>query len=137
MRLYLVRHGAAYNDSLTAKGKKECEDIHNQLESKGVKPKYIWHSEKKRAKETAKLLMPGSRLSEKEGLKPNDPIAPWIDTLNSTSDDLMLVGHFPFMRDLTEALTNLVVEFDNVTIVTLEGEGSEWKHLWTLSPKQL
>lgn len=118
MKLFLVRHGEYIPESinpekpLSDKGKSDIEKLGKQLKDNGYTVDEICHSNKLRAKETAEILakyvLKTDKLSQQEGLCPNDDAKPWADKINTYSEDIMLVGHLPFM----ESLSGILLEND-------------------------
>jgi len=153
MRLYLVQHGQAKPKELdpgrhlTGKGVRDTEKVAAFLKPLGLSVSAIWHSGKARAAQTAELL--GAALTatqgvvQHEGLAPNDPIGPVVETLRSAGGDLMIVGHLPFLSKLTSALIAGreeadVVAFQNSGVVCVErGEDAAHKFLWMVTPELL
>jgi phosphohistidine phosphatase len=41
-----------------------------------------------------------------QGLNPNDDIAPWVDRISAEAEDLMIVGHLPFLEKLASFLVS-------------------------------
>lgn len=151
MKLILVRHGETqtqevYKDrSLTERGKMECLDTAKFLKAGGIKIDVIWHSPKKRAIETAeifaRLLSPRRGLAEKSNLLPDDPPEGIFDEIIKQNQDIMIVGHIPFLQKLTSfALLNSgayeVVKFPTGGVVCLERrEDGKWLLLFELIPE--
>ena len=150
MTLYLVQHGKAVpkeqdpEEPLSEQGLQEVEDVARVAKNKGARLDKIEHSPKLRAKQTAetfeKYLNPGQGTSQREGIKAKDD--PTILGSEISSDqDLMLVGHLPFMEKLASYLLTgqterRVVKFQNGGIVALDrDEGSgEWMLRATIFP---
>jgi phosphohistidine phosphatase SixA len=64
------------------------------------------------------------------GLLPGDPIDPWMETANENSEDLLLVGHNPFMGDLASQLAGHPVGFDTAALVVFQRqEDGGWELL--------
>jgi phosphohistidine phosphatase len=65
------------------------------------------HSGKRRAEQTAEILAAalGGTLEARAGLGPNDPTAAIAREAGTWEDDVMLVGHLPFMAKLASRLT--------------------------------
>lgn len=150
MRLYLVQHGEAApetidpNRPLTAKGKADVLKIANFLKGK-VTIDIIWHSTKIRARETAGIIAENISLKkglfEKEGLAPNDPIYNIKkDILSEKPEDLMIVGHLPFLGKLASALLTdsesyNLVGFRQAGMVCLEQtDKGNWTVAWIVIP---
>ncbi len=148
MRLYLVRHGEAEfgtdDPGLSVRGVEQAVKSAAFAGENGVRPARIIHSPKRRAKETAeelaKVLCPRGGLSEKGGLSPNDDPTEWSDIIEHETDDLMLVGHMPYMPSLASLLltgdmNKGVMDFENAAILSLVRRGhGRWVIEWFVSP---
>ena len=148
MALYLVQHGKNLpkeqdpDKGLSPEGKSEVERIANVAKSYRVKVAVIKHSGKKRALETAKIF--ADILQPPNGVKKTSGIGPLDDVTKlqlNTDDNLMLVGHLPFMEKLASYLTvgstdKTVFKFQNGGIVCLDHdpETQSWYIKWTLMP---
>ncbi len=109
----------------------------------GLTVSAIRHSGKKRARETAEIfaqtLNPGGGVQEIEGLAPLDDVTKL--GLNS-KENLMLVGHLPFMEKLTSYLITgstdrpPVLKFQNggIVCIDLDRETNSWFIKWTIFP---
>ena len=112
MKLYLVQHGEAKSEaedperSLTARGEEETEKISGAAERLGLRPSKIYHSGKKRAEQTAGIIarVLGLPAQLAEGLNPDDNIRPWVERISGEMEDLMIVGHLPFLEKLASFL---------------------------------
>lgn len=150
MKLYLVRHGQAQpkevdaERGLTPAGQADVRRLAEFLRGLGLSAAVVWHSEKKRARQTAELLLPAlkraSGLRERDGLTPSAAVSPVAEELEQTDEDLMIVGHMPFQsllagRLLTGCEADLL-GFATATIACLErdGEGT-WRLLWMVTPQ--
>ncbi len=149
MALYLVQHGKSLskeNDpeqGLSEEGIAEVQRIANVAKGYGVKAASIKHSVKKRARRTAEIFAPAllaeGDIKEITGLKPMDDIKVIAKGLNS-KDNIMLVGHLPFMERLTAYLITgspdgEVFKFQNGGIVCMDQTAQEnWVIKWTLMP---
>jgi phosphohistidine phosphatase len=151
MALYLVQHGKAHpkdqdaEQGLSQEGVAEVERIAGVARQYGVRVRSIRHSGKKRAQQTAEIfavaLSPDKGVQSCKGIDPLDDVTVVAGDLHS-ADDLMLVGHLPFMERLTAYLITgtvekLVFKFQNGGIVCLDKgpEGRFWFIKWTLMPK--
>ena len=147
MRLYLVQHGEAEPEDVNPArplSKAGSNDIHNLgrwlLERNCVLGR-ILHSGKLRAQQSADIIAEHLGMATAtgmlDGLAPNDAPADIIDQLNEwrqsettsaqdniANNDVLLVGHLPFMSRLTNLLTHggehAVVDFVPGTLVCLE-----------------
>jgi phosphohistidine phosphatase len=152
MALYLVQHGKSLpkeqnpDQSLSEEGLAEVRRIAGVAAGYRVRPLAIRHSGKTRAEQTARvfaeaLLPEGGNAEPISGIGPVDDVSPVAGTLR-TEDNLMLVGHLPFMERLTGFLVTgsserLVFKFQNGGIVCLDKRPEDpfWFIKWTLMPK--
>ena len=112
MRLYLVQHGEARSEaedperSLTIRGEEETKKISDAAKRLGIRPSRIYHSGKKRAEQTAGIIAAALDLSVHagKGLNPNDDVRPWVERISGEAEDLMIVGHLPFLEKLASFL---------------------------------
>lgn len=152
MKLYLVQHGEAKSEemdpsrSLTEKGAADVGKVAGFLNPLHVKVKAVFHSGKTRARQTAEILAEVVRdgdLKAHGGLAPNDPVGPLKDEIAQTSDDLMIVGHLPFLGKLASVLVGGAESADSVAfrqggIVCLErDEKGAWRVRWMVTPDLL
>jgi phosphohistidine phosphatase len=150
MALYLVQHGKALprdqdaEQGLSREGVADVERIADVARQYGVRVRSIHHSGKKRARQTAEIfaaaLLPGEDVHVRTGIDPLDDVTLIAGDLNSVND-LMLVGHLPFMERLTAYLITgepekLVFKFQNGGIVCLDKDQDRrfWFIKWTLMP---
>lgn len=140
MNLYIVRHGKAAKGKkdrlrpLTRRGIRETKAAAGFLKRMGVQPGAIWHSERVRAIETAKILEalhPKAGLFEKIHMGPDDSVAPMMQMIEQASDDLMIVGHLPHLGKLIAKLLNAkksdeILRFPPSTIVILTDQEGKW-----------
>lgn len=153
MRLYLVRHGEAVSDfvdsrrPLSEKGKGDVQKIAQFLKSVNVKVDTIVHSGKRRAEETAaafqNTLNPSAKLLPQDYLSPNDPIDYIVKDISRCKDDLMVVGHLPFLANLVSQLVSnqedkIIIELKTSSVVALERDTSQiWRIIWFVTPDLL
>ena len=128
---------------LSGEGKNVVKGIANLAGKHGLTVSAIRHSGKKRARETAEIfaqtLNPGGVVQEIEGLAPLDDVTKL--GLNS-KENLMLVGHLPFMEKLTSYLITgstdrpPVLKFQNggIVCIDLDRETNSWFIKWTIFP---
>ncbi|MCG2831087.1 MAG: phosphohistidine phosphatase SixA [Desulfobacteraceae bacterium] len=150
MALLLVQHGKSLpKDKDPAKGRSEegiseVERIAGIAKKYGVNVSRIMHSGKKRALQTAEIfaeaLEPDGGIQEIEGINPLDDVAAFADKIE-ISDNLMLVGHLPFMERLTSHLITRSIEkpvfkFQNGGILCMDKdpETKVWFIKWSLMP---
>ncbi len=150
MALFLVQHGKSLpkdkdpQKGLSQEGIAETERIAKVAKGYAVPVSKIIHSGKTRARQTAEIfetaLKPSNGIHESSGLNPLDDVTVFADSIDST-EDVMLVGHLPFMERLTAYLITgsskkPVFKFQNSGIVCLDTDpGTEsWVIKWTLMP---
>ena len=152
MALFLVQHGKSLPEEqdpergLSQEGYTDVNRIAEVARGYGVRPEAIKHSGKKRARQTAEIFAEAllGEMSEIElisGIDPLDDVAVVANTLK-TGDNLMLVGHLPFMERLTGFLITgsaerLIFKFQNGGIVCLDKDpDAQWWFIkWSLSPR--
>ena len=151
MRLYLVQHGEAKSEaedperSLTARGEEETRKISEAAKRLGIRPAKIYQSGKKRAEQTAGFIASALGLPDEmgRGLNPNDDIRPWVERISASAEDLMIVGHLPFLEKLASFLVcgdegRKAVLFRYSAIVCLEKkEAGRWAIDWVLKPEMV
>ncbi len=117
-KLILVRHGESapgVPDSqrpLTESGKEFMQAAARELQRHDFKIVWIWHSPRRRARETAQILaqgLEGVSLECASGLQPNDSaeaLCDRLDTLAAEQDDGVgiVVGHLPQLDHVAAAL---------------------------------
>ncbi len=150
MALFLVQHGKSLpkdkdpEQGLSEQGIADVERIAGVARRYEVHVSLIRHSGKKRAKQTADIfassLNPEKGVQERSGLKPLDDVAAVADEI-SGKENLMLVGHLPFMERMTSYLITgstdrPVFRFQNGGILCLDQnpETDAWVIKWSLMP---
>jgi phosphohistidine phosphatase len=153
MHVYLVQHGEAQAEKedpqrrLTDKGIGEVQKVADFLCSLRLAINAVWHSGKARAQQTAELLAEATgardRVVERHGLGPKDPVAATKEALEQTDNEVMIVGHLPFLGKLVALLTtgseeNGVVAFQFGSVVCLERrDDGKWEVAWMITPALL
>lgn len=151
MKLYIVRHGkAASSDvdpkrSLTEEGLQEVKNIADFLKPLDMSVDYLWHSGKLRAAQTAQALSEAVTVTEQftahPGLAPNDDAAPIKHEVELAEQDVMLVGHLPFVAKLASLLltgsdVGNPIAFKPAAIICLDqSSGNHWQIDWMLIPE--
>jgi len=150
MALYLVQHGKCLSKDvdpekgLSQEGIAEVRRIAEVAKGYHVKPAVICHSGKKRARQTAEIfsetLEPVESLRQEDGIKPLDDVTAFTKGMD-VGQNVMLVGHLPFMERLcsyliTGSIEPAVFKFQNGGIVCLERspESENWAIRWALMP---
>ncbi|WP_321419822.1 phosphohistidine phosphatase SixA [uncultured Desulfobacter sp.] len=148
MSVFLVQHGLSLpktedpEKGLSEKGREETLKIAEVAAGYSVKISKIFHSGKKRAKQTAlimaEILCPGSDIEQMADISAMDDVKALGDRLGPDSNH-MVVGHLPYMEKLVSYLTTgreapKVLKFQNSGIVCLDQDESGWFIRWTLNP---
>jgi phosphohistidine phosphatase len=123
--LYIVRHGEAKpkdvdpERGLTDAGRTNVTDMAAWAATAGIRVDAIRHSGKLRAQQTAVIFAEhlGAQAVPAIGLAPNDDVADLAKAIESEPDDIMLVGHWPFLERLA---AQLVAGNAHSSVVTLE-----------------
>ncbi len=150
MAIFLVQHGKSLpkeadpENGLSEEGMGDAARIADVAKGYQVHVPEIRHSGKKRARQTAEIfasaLNPERGVQQASGLKPMDDVTGVAGEINN-QDDIMLVGHLPFMGRLTSYLITGTIDtpvfkFQNAGIVCLEQDpdSRSWVIKWTLMP---
>ena len=150
MLLYLVQHGWAFSKEedpergLTDQGKSESRKTGEFLRDHADDIHVIWHSGRKRSRETAEIIagvlgIP-ERILEHTYLGPNDPVSPVHSELKKAARDKIIVGHLPYLCKLASSLLTgyedqLSVSFINSGICCLEKNEGKWTMKWAVTPQ--
>ena len=148
-----MRHGEALSpqvdpeQGLTDNGKLKIEHVADHLKENGVTFKHIFHSAKKRARETAeimaKTISPEIKPVLQLNITPNDVPGLIIDEINSWNEDTLITSHLPFVPNLMTSLTGQdaylsAISFETGTIVCLErNDNGVWGVIWATSPSEI
>jgi len=114
MKLYLVQHAKAVPKEvdpqrpLTGQGLRDIQKIAELIEPLHLCVDYLWHSGKRRAVQTAEVLAKVIKVNiapaERQDLGPTDDVAVLRAELASVTDDIMIIGHLPFLDKLASLL---------------------------------
>ena len=153
IRLYLVRHGDAASPAedpacgLSEGGRAAIQRLAAFIRPLSLTPAEVRHSGKPRALQTANILagaLSGSPpVKGYAGLNPNDSPLEIAAQVESEEQDLMLVGHLPFMSLLSSHLLARggppeVITFRTGTMACLQrGSGDVWHLEWVVHPDLL
>lgn len=149
MKLYLVRHGDAVLGHLdparplSRVGEEQIEYAAKFLARQNLHIAHIYHSGILRAEQTAKII--AERISlmhcveKKSGLAPDDSVDQIVGDVNVIGEDIMLVGHLPYLGLLVSELIlrnklYSLVNFETGSIVCLERMSGHWFISWVLNP---
>lgn len=157
MDIYLMQHGVAFPAAqdparpLTAAGREAVEQVAGRARELGVRIDRCYHSDRRRAVQTAEILAPavGAVREERPGLQPSDPVGPLAHLLAAMAQRdpdsaIGLVGHLPFLDHLASLLVARdehaqVVRFQNAALVKLVPKAGPpgWSVVWVLAPDAL
>lgn len=153
MKVYLIRHGDAVSSDvdpqrpLSEQGRADILKVASFIRPLGIFVEHLWHSGKLRAAQTAEILagavVSANGCSYCDGLEPNDDVSSVADELDAYDTDLMIVGHLPFLWNLTSLLatgreTADVVAFSAGAMACLERrDHGTWQINWMITPEFL
>ena len=153
MLLYLVQHAEARKEEedpargLTDQGFKDIARTAIFAEKFRIRVNSIHHSGKKRALQTAQMLAdhlkPGKGVVQADGLAPMDDPGIWAGRLAGMNEDIMLVGHLPYMAKLAGLLLcgdreKMFVDFKMAGIVCLKRDDDKrWLLEWMVVPEMV
>jgi len=146
LKVILVRHGKAElapdgEKHLGAEGKIQVHSLARKLLKLNLSVDEIYQSGKPRALETCQILVEhlftGHQILQSDDLGPNSDPSIWGVLLNSYEKDIMLVGHLPYMSELSAYLLGpgKYLEFNTSDAICLERDGSStWNLIWKKGP---
>ncbi|MEE9199818.1 MAG: phosphohistidine phosphatase SixA [Candidatus Brocadiales bacterium] len=151
MELYLVRHGEAKRPEedpaqpLSERGKKAISKVAGLIRDLHIRVRVIKHSGKLRAEETArelaKAVTSAGGIEQSEGLRPNDDVGPVKVQLEEAGENIMIVGHLPYLSRLASDLLcgdrrQDIVTFRAATVVRLDRDEASgaWHIRWVVTP---
>jgi len=152
MKLYLVQHGNALSEHedparpLSQQGREDVAKVASFIKPLGLAVD-LWHSGKARASETAEILSHSLKLGkdmvEHAGLAPDDDVEEMAAAVMASQDDIMIVGHMPFLNKLASLLLSdvesaSIVGFKQGSVVCLNcSEECNWQLDWMVTPEIL
>lgn len=150
MNLCLVQHGDAVSKDvdpdrpLSPQGLRDLQRLRDYLAEQIAGPRRILHSGKTRARQTAELLAealdPHCEILARPGLDPKDPPKAFADYLDHEPEDLIVVGHMPFLARLLARLLGCgeqtsLVDFIPGTLVMLDrADDAQWRIVCVMRP---
>jgi len=151
VKLYLVQHAKAVSEqvdpqrSLTEEGHRDIQKVAAFIKPLNLSIDYLWHSPKLRAMQTAEVLAKAITIKNtstaREGLAPNDDVSAIQDEILAMGEDVMIVGHLPFLSKLASLLlvgseSADTVAFKNAGVVCLTLlENNQWQIEWIVIPQ--
>ena len=150
MALYLVQHGQCHSKEqdplkgLSDIGREQTALIAGVAADYKVSVSTLAHSGKLRAQQTAEIfadaLKPQNGMQVISGIAPLDDVASFAGSL-TLDEDLMLVGHLPFMEKMIAFLVTgqeqpAIFQMQNSGIVCIDADPRTSKPIikWTLMP---
>jgi len=152
MKLYLMRHGEALSPQidpergLTDDGKLKVQLIAAHLKNLDVSFNNVFHSKKKRARETAEIMMntlsPNAKLSLHQHISPEDDPSFIFSEIMAWDEDTLITSHLPFVPNLITLLTGkdaylTKITFETSTVVCLEKNQDAWNITWSIAPSEI
>ncbi len=153
MKLYLVRHGQALDESqdalrhLTEKGSLDAQKTAEFLKKAQIKIDAIFSSKKARSIQTAEIiaaeLLPAGKVEQIDGISPNDSAEAFLESIEFNAKDIMIVGHLPFLAYLTSLLLSsdelrVKIFYSTCSVVCLEQTGRQaWQLAFAVNPNLL
>jgi phosphohistidine phosphatase len=145
MKLYLMQHGKPVSKEedpqrkLSSQGIDEVKKVAKFLGEKGIVVDSIIHSGKVRARQTAEIvatrLNPGKQPQERNNISPMDDTKILADDIKEMKNDLMIVGHLPYLARLSSFL---IIGATSLPVVTFKQGGvlclsRDKDFIWTIS----
>ena len=145
MKLYLMQHGKPVSkeeDSqrpLSNQGNNEVKKIAKFLGEQSIRADSIIHSGKMRARQTAEIvasiLNPDKAPLERNSISPMDDVKSLADEIKEMQNDLMVIGHLPYLARLSSFL---IIGSTSPSVVTFKQGGvlclsRDNEFLWTIS----
>jgi len=153
MRFYLAQHGAALTREvdparpLSEPGRQDVQAMAALLKGAGIRVERVWHSGKTRTEQTAHLLakavLPRGKIEQVGGIGPNDDVAGFVTDADVWEQDILIVGHLPFLGCLVARLVTgnperEFVRFLPGSVVCLERcDIDRWVLRWMITPDLL
>ncbi|UCG59989.1 MAG: phosphohistidine phosphatase SixA [Phycisphaerales bacterium] len=150
MKLYLVQHAKATSKEvdprrpLSEQGLAEIQKVAAFVRPLNLHVDRLWHSGKTRAVQTADVLAEVIDLTNapvaRDDLGPTDDVTAIKNELSSAAEDIMIVGHLPFLSKLASLLLTGsesagTVAFRNAGVVAISrSEQEQWQTDWIVVP---
>jgi len=141
----LVHHADALSPAidaerpLSSRGLAQAAWLAGALTRAGFVPDAIWHSGKRRARQTAEAFLracsPSAEFRMVRGLRPDDPPEWMRSELAAESRQVLLAGHMPHIADLLRLLSPGSAPFPpHGAVVLSRREDGGWDEAWRASP---
>ena len=142
MTLLLIHHAQALGAEVDAQrplstpGLAQAARMAQAAKDHGAAPQAIWHSGKLRSRQTGEAFLracsPFAQFTMVRGLGPDEPTAVIQIAIQRESRDIALVGHWPHLPALLEALSPASAPMPRhgvVALATLD-HGLTWSEIW-------
>jgi phosphohistidine phosphatase len=140
MKLVLIQHAEAVSENLDPRrplsetGREQAARMEKFLSKLELCPCRVYHSGKLRAMQTAEYAVRAAGAESAEiydCIGPNDQISPCIELISPVEDDIIIVGHMPFLGKLASFLLASneklpIIDFSNGSPCILERIGSRY-----------
>ncbi|MDX8413218.1 MAG: phosphohistidine phosphatase SixA [Mariprofundales bacterium] len=148
-RCYLSQHGLALKSQddatrpLSAQGREDITRVAGFLSLfTQPRPAIIYSSNKLRAQQSAMMFAEAWQVASPvsdSNLAPNSDPNSMVQRLQSASDDVMLVGHLPYLTVLSSHLllghgNGSPVLFANGGVICLQRNDDAWQTCWQVNP---
>ena len=151
MKLYILQHGEAVPKEVDAErplseqGARDIRILAVHLQNMGVQLGTIFHSGKRRAEQSARLvagvLSPETEPVQTDGLNPNDDPFEILDTIQHMHGNILVASHMPFVSRLCSTLLtgSTDAEFASLpgTLFCLEKIEDKWRLAYMIRPEIL
>ncbi len=150
MRIYLVQHGLALDaqqDATRPLSRQGLEDITRVAGFLSLfekpKPKHVFHSGKLRAEQTAKMIAEAwlveDSVQQADDLEPHANPETWAAKLHVMNEDVLIVGHLPYLSRLVSLLLcgeedGQLVRFRNGGVLCIEKDEDGYHILFHINP---
>lgn len=142
MTILLIHHAQALGSDvdpqrpLSTPGLEHAARMAQIAKDHGAAPQAIWHSGKLRSRQTGEAFLricsPFAQFKMVRGLGPEDPTAVIQIAIQRETHDLALVGHWPSLPALVEALSPASARMPRHGVVALASSdhGLTWSEIW-------
>ena len=152
MKLYLMRHGEALSPQidpergLSENGKLSVLLVAEHIKKSDISFNHVFHSKKKRARETAEImartLSPTAEIALRNNVSPEDDPNIIFSEINTWNEDTLIASHLPFVPNLITLLTGkdaylTKITFETATLVCLEKDKADWNISWSTAPSEI
>jgi phosphohistidine phosphatase len=146
VRAYLIHHadalapGVDFERPLSSVGLAQADWLAAAAKAAGCAPDVIWHSGKRRARQTAEAFLracaPSAEFRMVRGLRPDESPERMRIELGAETREVLLAGHMPHIARLLEMLSpdSAPMPLHGGVGLEREGDDGEWREVWRASP---